>query len=120
MSLTIGIDLGTSGIKAVLIADASRVIGTATRPIAVSIPHVGWSEQDAETWVAGVWACLDDLAAAHPGPMAAVAGIGLSGQMLGALLLDRDLRPLRPAILWNDQRALAECQELLARVPDVG
>jgi xylulokinase len=118
--LTIGIDLGTSGIKAVLMEDAVRALGQASRPVAVSIPHLGWSEQDPDLWVAAVWACLDDLAAAHPGAMGSVAGIGLSGQMLAALILDRDLRPLRPAMLWNDQRAIAECAELLAAVPDIG
>jgi xylulokinase len=118
--LTIGIDLGTSGIKAVLMEDATRALAQAARPVAVSIPQVGWSEQDPDQWVAGVWACLDDLAAAHPGAMRSVAGIGLSGQMLAALVLDKDLRPLRPAMLWNDQRALAECAELLAALPDIG
>lgn len=118
--LTVGIDLGTSGIKAVLMEDATRALGQAVRPVAVSIPHLGWSEQDPDLWVAAVWGCLDDLAAAHPGLMGAVAGIGLSGQMLAALILDRDLRPLRPAMLWNDQRAIAECAELLAAVPDIG
>ena len=118
--LTVGIDLGTSGIKAVLMADATRALGQAARPVAVSIPHVGWSEQDPDLWVAAVWDCLDDLAAAHPGLMGSVAGIGLSGQMLAALVLGADLRPLRPAMLWNDQRALAECARLLAAVPDIG
>ena len=120
MTLTIGIDLGTSVVKAVLMTDATRVLATAARPIAVSIPQVGWSEQNADDWVVAVWACLDSLAADAPGAMHAVVGIGLSGQMLAALLLDRNLTPLRPAILWNDQRALAECAELLARVPDIG
>jgi xylulokinase len=120
VTLAIGIDLGTSGIKAVLLEDAARLVGSAARPVAVSIPQVGHSEQDADLWVAAVWGCLDDLAAAHPGLMGAVAGIGLSGQMLSALILDKDMRPLRPAMLWNDQRALAECAALLARVPDIG
>lgn len=120
MGLHIGIDLGTSGIKAVLIRDLSQVVATAARPVAVSRPHVGWSEQDPDLWVETVFACLDELAATAPAEMAAVRGIGLSGQMLAALVLDADLRPLRPAMLWNDQRAIAECAELLARVPDIG
>ncbi len=120
MTLQIGIDLGTSGIKAVLMEDAARVLAEAAVPVAVSIPRVGWSEQDADLWVDATFACLDRLAADRPGLMAGVAGLGLSGQMLAALLLDADLRPLRPAILWNDQRALAECAELLARRPDIG
>lgn len=120
MALHIGIDLGTSGIKAVLIEDLTRVIAVASEPVAVSRPHVGWSEQDADLWVSTVLACLDRLAADAPREMAAVQGIGLSGQMLAALVLDENLKPLRPAMLWNDQRALAECAELLAAVPDIG
>lgn len=116
----IGIDLGTSGIKAVLIEDLSRVIAVASEPVAVSRPKVGYSEQDADLWVSTVFSCLDRLAAEAPKEMAAVRGIGLSGQMLAALVLDKDLKPLRPAMLWNDQRALAECAELLAAVPDIG
>ncbi len=116
----IGIDLGTSGIKAVLIEDLMRVIAVASEPVAVSRPKVGYSEQDADLWVSTVVTCLDRLAAEAPREMAAVRGIGLSGQMLAALILDADLQPLRPAMLWNDQRALAECAELLAAVPDIG
>ncbi len=116
----LGIDLGTSGIKAVLIEDLSRVVAVASEPVAVSRPQVGHSEQDADLWVATVLTCLDRLAAEAPREMAAVRGIGLSGQMLAALILDADLHPLRPAMLWNDQRALPECAELLAAVPDIG
>ena len=120
MALHIGIDLGTSGIKAVLLEDLSRVVAVAAQPVAVSRPHLGHSEQDADLWVSTVLACLDALAAQAPREMAAVRGIGLSGQMLAALVLDADLRPLRPAMLWNDQRALVESAELLAAVPDIG
>lgn len=120
MALHIGIDLGTSGIKAVLIEDLSRVVAVAAEPVAVSRPRIGASEQDADLWVTTVFSCLDRLAAEAPRKMAAVRGIGLSGQMLAALILDADLRPLRPAMLWNDQRALAECADLLAAVPDIG
>jgi xylulokinase len=116
----IGVDLGTSGIKAVLIEDLSRIVAVAAEPVAVSRPKVGYSEQDADLWVSTVVACLDRLAAEAPREMAAVRGIGLSGQMLAALILDRDLKPLRPAMLWNDQRALVECAELLTAVPDIG
>ncbi len=120
MSLHIGIDLGTSGIKAVLFEDLARPLAEAKRPIGVSRPRVGWSEQDPDLWVGAVFACLDEIAAARPSCMAAVEGIGLSGQMLAALLLDDALRPVRPAMLWNDQRAVAECARLLAHVPDIG
>jgi xylulokinase len=120
MTLHIGIDLGTSGIKAVLIEDLRRVIAVAAESVAVSRPAVGYSEQDADLWVTTVFACLDRLAADAPREMSAVRGIGLSGQMLSALVMGADMRPLRPAMLWNDQRAMAECAELLAAVPDIG
>lgn len=120
MALHIGIDLGTSGIKAILIEDLARVIAIAAEPITVSRPYIGWSEQDPDLWVSSVFSCLDQLAASAPKEMAYVRGIGLSGQMLAALILDANLRPLRPAILWNDQRAIAECAALLAAVPDIG
>ncbi len=120
MTLFIGIDLGTSGVKAILIENGTAVLAESAVPLAISIPHVGWSEQPADLWVTAVFACLDRLAADHPHLMPAVQGIGLSGQMLAALLLDDAHRPLRPAILWNDQRAIAECAELLALRPDIG
>ncbi len=120
MSLSIGIDLGTSGIKVVIFADGCRPMAQASQPIAVSIPRLGWAEQDADLCVAAVFACMDELAAGYSDLMAGVQGIGLSGQMLACLPLDRDLRPLRPAMLWNDQRAIAECTDLAALVPDIG
>lgn len=120
MSFFIGIDLGTSGIKALLIDSEEKIVARSGCAVAVSIPHLGWSEQDADLWVAAVWSCLDQLAATAPRQMSGVDGIGLSGQMLAALLLGDDLRPLRPAILWNDQRAIAEAAELLALCPDIG
>lgn len=120
MTLAIGIDLGTSGIKCVILEDATVVVGQAARRIATSIPVVGWSEQNADDWVRTVFSCLDELAQNHSDKMASVVGIGLSGQMLSALLLDKDQKPVRPAILWNDQRAIAECAELEAKVPDIG
>jgi xylulokinase len=116
----IGIDLGTSGIKAVLMDDGDAVLATASVPVTVSIPQIGWAEQEADDWVAAVITCLDRIAGEAPAAMAAVKGIGLSGQMLTALVLGADHRPLRPAILWNDRRAMAECADLLALVPDIG
>ena len=66
MTLSIGIDLGTSGVKAVLIDEAHRVRAVASQPIAVSIPQVGWSEQSPELWVSAVIGCMDELAATEP------------------------------------------------------
>ena len=105
----IGLDLGTSGLKGVLIDDDQRVLVEATAPLTVQRPHEGWSEQSPADWIAAAEAVLDALAAQG---LAAVRGIGLSGQMHGATLLDARDEVLRPCILWNDTRAHEEAAEL--------
>ena len=115
----LGLDLGTSGLKALLVDGAERVIGSRTVPLTVERPRPGWSEQDPETWWRAALAAVDALAAEHPAAVAAVAGIGLSGQMHGLVLLDRADRVLRPCILWNDTRASAECRLLEEAFPDL-
>ena len=105
----IGLDLGTSGLKGVLIDAAQRVVAEAHAPLAVSRPHDGWSEQDPADWIAAAERVLDALAV-HG--LSRVGGIGLSGQMHGATLLDDHDRVLRPCILWNDTRSHAEAAEL--------
>jgi xylulokinase len=101
----LGIDLGTSGVKALLIDGAQRVIGSASGTIDVSRPHPGWSEQDPAHWIRATEEAIAGLKAAHPKELAAVKGIGLSGHMHGATLLDDNDRVLRPCILWNDTRS---------------
>ncbi|MEO0379010.1 MAG: FGGY family carbohydrate kinase, partial [Pseudomonadota bacterium] len=115
-----GIDLGTSGIKIALVDEDGACLASAARPSPVDIPHLGWSQQDPDQWWRLSCEILDELAATQPKLMARLAGISLSGHMLGPVLLDKDNRPTTPCILWNDQRALAECQELLDKVPDIG
>ena len=105
----IGLDLGTSGLKGLLIDDDQRVLAEATAPLTVQRPHEGWSEQSPADWIAAAEAVLDALAAQG---LAAVRGIGLSGQMHGATLLDARDEVLRPCILWNDTRAHEEAAEL--------
>ncbi len=90
-----------------------------SRPLEVSRPHRGWSEQHPDLWWDAVCESLDGLARTHPAQMSAVKGIGLSGQMYGATMLDRADRPLRPAILWNDTRTGRECEDLERRAPDL-
>jgi xylulokinase len=85
--------------------------------LALSRPHPLWSEQNPEDWTAAAIGAVDDLVEAKPSEVARVAGIGLTGQMHGVVLLDRGGKPLRPAILWNDGRAYAECAELQERFP---
>ena len=113
----IGIDIGTTSVKSVLVSDAGRLVGSASEPLAVSRPQPGWSEQNPEAWWEAVAATLDRLTRDHGPLMRAVQGIGLSGQMHGATLLGADDRVLRPAILWNDGRATEECLDIEAACP---
>jgi len=114
----IGADIGTSGVKAILMSETGAIIGEATASLEVSRPHPGWSEQDPADWWAATLKAIDELAKAHASEMAGVIGLGLSGQMHGATLLGKDHEVLRPAILWNDGRAFKECAEIEAVCPD--
>lgn len=114
----LGIDVGTSSVKSVLVDDADRVVGDADALVPISRPRPLWSEQDPLDWWHAVVATLDALAVREPAAMAAVRGIGLSGQMLGVTLLDAADAPIRPALLWNDGRASAECADLHERFAD--
>ncbi|WP_413204230.1 xylulokinase [Rhodospirillum sp. A1_3_36] len=111
----LGIDLGTSGVKTVLIGEDQTVLATAEAPLALSRPHSGWSEQDPADWITATEQTLDSLSRSHG--LAAVSGIGLSGQMHGATLLDADDKPLRPCILWNDTRSHGEAAAMDADPP---
>ncbi|MDO9417602.1 xylulokinase [Pararhizobium sp.] len=116
----LGIDLGTSGVKSILIDDDQKIVGEqSSRPLEISRPHRCWSEQDPDLWWNAVCESMDGLAAHHGRELASVKGIGLSGQMYGATVLDASDRPLRPAILWNDTRTEKQCADLEARAPDV-
>lgn len=108
----LGIDLGTSGVKALLIDDAQTVIGSAHGELDVSRPHPGWSEQAPAHWIDACRTAIDGLRTAHPKEFSAIAGIGLSGQMHGATLLDERDQVLRPCILWNDTRSYREAAAL--------
>lgn len=113
----LGIDLGTSAVKTVLVDAAQRVVASRSQSLTVASPRPGYSEQDPAQWIDATFATLDALKAVHPVELAAVEGIGLSGQMHGATLLDAGWKPLRPCILWNDGRSAAECSELEQRWP---
>jgi xylulokinase len=115
----LGMDIGTSGVKAVLVSEPGAIIAVAARELALSHPAPLWSEQDPDAWVDAAIGAVDDLSASHPREVAQVRGIGLSGQMHGATLLGDDGRPLRPAILWNDGRSHAECAKLERRCPSL-
>jgi len=104
----LGLDLGTSGLRAVLVDGQGVVLAASDQAYPVSHPHSGWSEQDPADWITAAGKALDDLRAAHPKPFAALRAIGLSGQMHGATLLGKGHDVLRPAILWNDTRSADE------------
>lgn len=120
MSACLGIDLGTSGVKVVLRGTGEAILASAEAPLEVSVPVVGWSEQDPRAWTEALGQALDSLAASHGEALGRVSGIACSGQMLGLVLLDGEDQPVRPVILWNDQRAVRECAELEDRIPDLG
>jgi xylulokinase len=113
----LGIDIGTSEVKALLLSDAHEVIGVAGATLTVSRPAPGHSEQDPATWWTGTQKALAQLRERHPVEYAAVSAIGLSGQMHGAVLLDKNNEVLRPAILWNDVRSASECVDMMAELP---
>ncbi|HVS77615.1 MAG TPA: xylulokinase [Steroidobacteraceae bacterium] len=110
----LGIDIGTSSVKAVLLTEQGTLAGSASAPLEVSRPAPGFSEQDPEAWWQATVRTVTGIPAADRGKVRAV---GLSGQMHGATLLDAHDRPLRPAILWNDGRSAEECLELERREP---
>lgn len=108
----LGIDLGTSGVKATLIDDDQAIVGVGSAPLEVSRPQPGWSEQNPHDWIAAAEQAVGALRAANAAALAAVRGVGLSGQMHGATLLDERDEPLRPCLLWNDTRAHREAAAL--------
>ncbi len=115
----LGLDFGTSAVKALLVDGAQKVVGSATMPLSVLRPAPGHSEQRPEAWWQAMLGAVDALGRDHATALAAVQGIGLSGQMHGAVLLDAAGAVLRPAILWNDVRSAAECAELEATFPEL-
>lgn len=117
MAHYLGIDVGTSAVKAILVDERQAAVAESDVPLQVSRPHELWSEQDPEIWWAAVQSALDQLRNQAEAALADIRGIGLSGQMHGAVLLDESNRPLRPAILWNDGRSFREAQELGERHP---
>ena len=110
MTDLVGLDVGTTGIKALRISAEGEVLARAEKPYPLSTPQLGWVEQDPEDWWSAAEAALAEVGGDG------LAGIGLSGQMHGLVALDGSDRVLRPAILWNDQRTGEECAEIESRV----
>ena len=118
--LAIGLDLGTSGVKAALVSADGRLHAEASSPLTVQRPRPLWSEQHPADWMAAVDSAMRALRQqANDAQWSAVGALAIAGQMHGAVLLDREKNLLRPAILWNDGRSQAQCEELERREPQL-
>ena len=113
----LGLDLGTSSVKACVVDDAGNVVANASSPLTMSHPFPGASEQACEDWWTAICTAIRSI---DGQTRAGLRAIGLSGQMHGAVLLDAENRPIRPVILWNDGRAEAECADMARLEPKVG
>jgi xylulokinase len=116
MPFLLGLDIGTSGAKALLCDECGTVRGTALAEYPLSTPQPLWSEQDPAAWWQGTMEAIQGVLKASNVDSAAIVGLGLTGQMHGAVFLDADDQIIRPALLWNDQRTAAECAEITERV----
>ena len=108
----LGLDLGTSGLRALLIDEDQNTVAVQEVSYDVTHAHPGWSEQDPQVWITATEAALDRLKNSNPNALSGLRGIGVSGHMHGATLIDADGAPLRPCILWNDTRSHAEAAAL--------
>ena len=115
----LGLDLGTSEIKAMVIDDRGQILASEGEPLTVQRPHPLWSEQNPTDWWQATQRVIGRLRHKIPQRWGEILAIGLSGQMHGAVLLSREDRILRPAILWNDARCAEECDELTRNAPQL-
>ena len=113
-SVFLGLDVGTSGVKAILVAPSGDVVASATTPLTMATPQPGWAEQDPDAWWQGALASI--AAVRRKQTDARIAAIGISGQMHSSVFLDRAGAVIRPALLWCDGRTTAECAEITSRV----
>jgi xylulokinase len=116
MAYLLGLDIGTSGAKALLCDDRGNLLATATAEYPLSSPFPLWSEQEPADWWRGARQALREVIASAGVEAGQIAGLGLTGQMHGAVFLDGQGAVIRPALLWNDQRTAAECAEITERV----
>ncbi|MEY8097143.1 xylulokinase [Falsihalocynthiibacter sp. S25ZX9] len=108
----LGFDLGTSGLRTILVSEGGEILGSEEAHYEVSHPHSGWSEQDPAAWIAACQKTLIALRAANPAAVTAIKGIGISGHMHGATLVDKNGDVLRPCMLWNDTRSAQEAAKM--------
>src|SRR5262249_8313074 len=112
----LGIDIGTSGTRALLIDETGATIASATAAYPLSTPRPGWAEQEPRDWWEATVGTVRQVLASSGVSAADVRGVGLSGQMHGSVFLDRDNQVLRPALLWCDQRTVEQCAWITQRV----
>lgn len=110
----LGVDVGTSGVKAILVDASGDVLASAITPLQLATPHPGWAEQDPDAWWAATSASIRTVLAARPGD--SPDAVGVSGQMHSSVFLDAHGEVIRPALLWCDGRTTAECREITERV----
>ncbi len=115
-SYFLGIDVSTTGAKALLVDEQGQVVSSATTPLSLSTPQPLWSEQDPQEWWQGTANSIRQALAQAGATGEQVRAVGLTGQMHGLVLMDVQGRVLRPAILWNDQRTAAECEEITQKL----
>lgn len=113
-SVFLGLDVGTSGVKAIFVAQTGDVVASATSALTLQTPQPGWAEQDPEMWWTATLAAIAEVRSRLPN--ARVAGVGISGQMHSSVFLDRAGEVIRPALLWCDGRTTAECAEITQMV----
>jgi xylulokinase len=112
MAFLLGVDIGTSGTKTVLFDEAGNTIASSVEEYPLYQPMIGWAEQDPEDWWRATYSTIQQVIAKSGIDASEIKGVGLSGQMHGAVLLDENNNVLRKSIIWCDQRSFAECQQI--------
>mgnify|MGYP001446225584 CR=1 FL=1 len=116
MSFLLGIDIGTSGTKTVLFDEMGNTIASSVGEYPLYQPNIGWAEQDPEDWWKATCNTIKEVIYKSGVDASEIKGVGLSGQMHGAVLLDKDYNVLRKSIIWCDQRSSAECNEITSLI----
>ncbi|PNR93887.1 FGGY family carbohydrate kinase, partial [Petrotoga sp. 9PWA.NaAc.5.4] len=106
MNKYLGIDIGTTAIKALVVSESGELLDSYSKPVKMKVPKPEWAEQDPEMWWEGAYEILREVSKKHQ-----INAIGFSGQMHSLVTLDKDYKVIRPAILWCDQRTALQCKE---------
>jgi xylulokinase len=118
MGYLLGIDLGTSSVRATLVAPEGDVVEIAARQYPISIPRSDWAEQDPELWWQSTCEAIKEVMHKSGTAPKGIRALGLSGQMHGLTLLDEAGKPIRPAVIWADKRSQEECREIRGLVDE--